>query len=244
MIVPYINNATNPNDPIEKYLISLDEEMTTILNRKDISPQEKLSLYNQALSKYLAYSQNDNIHNRITARSNDHDKFSIKKLITQIKPEIKQEVSEEIKKVSDGIKKEVDDKIAKEKSNIIKKIKVVKKNTAKPNKSNRNQSFQSINKVDNLSNNLPQSSKINMPLNNVDDLVSDDEDETETKKGVVTRRAIILNPSKLTKLVDGNNTEMFIRGSVGLNKKQPANQVAKGLIFKSNNWIVNKNFYR
>ena len=77
MIVPYINNATNPNDPIEKYLISLDEEMTTILNRKDISPQEKLSLYNQALTKYLAYSQDDNIHNRITARSNDQDKFSI-----------------------------------------------------------------------------------------------------------------------------------------------------------------------
>ena len=46
MIVPYVNNVPNPNDPIEKYLSSLDEEMSTILNRNDISPQEKLNLYN------------------------------------------------------------------------------------------------------------------------------------------------------------------------------------------------------
>ena len=37
---------------------------------------------------------------------------------------------------------------------------------------------------------------------------------------------------------------MLLRGAVGLNKKQPANQLAKGLIFKPNNWIVNKKFYR
>jgi hypothetical protein len=98
MIVPYVNNVPNPNDPIEKYLSSLDEEMSTILNRNDISPQEKLNLYNQSMTKYLAYTNNDALNNKITGWSNDKKKITLDKLISELKPDIKKEIQIEIKK--------------------------------------------------------------------------------------------------------------------------------------------------
>ena len=50
MVVPYVNKL---EDPVDKYLFDLDIEMSEILERKDISIEEKLSLYNQALQKFM-----------------------------------------------------------------------------------------------------------------------------------------------------------------------------------------------
>lgn len=58
MVVPYVNKL---EDPVDKYLFGLDIEMSEILERKDISIEEKLSLYNQALQKFMYKNTSKNI---------------------------------------------------------------------------------------------------------------------------------------------------------------------------------------
>lgn len=58
MVVPYVNHI---QDPIDKYLVELDEEMSSILNRKDLSVDEKLTLYNKTLNKFLNKSNDTQI---------------------------------------------------------------------------------------------------------------------------------------------------------------------------------------
>lgn len=58
MIVPFVNKQ---EDPIEKYLNDLDEEMSQILARKDLGIDEKLALYNQTLNRFLLKESNSKI---------------------------------------------------------------------------------------------------------------------------------------------------------------------------------------
>lgn len=58
MVVPYVNRL---EDPVEKYLTNLDIEMSEILERQDISIDEKLALYNQALQKFMVKNSTEKI---------------------------------------------------------------------------------------------------------------------------------------------------------------------------------------
>jgi len=104
MVVPYANNTNQHVDPIQSYLITLDQEMNDILARNDITAKEKLSLYNQALNKYLNYSNDDMTTNKIQGRS---FKKLASELKDEIKPEIKNQIKNEINDILPEIKKEM-----------------------------------------------------------------------------------------------------------------------------------------
>jgi hypothetical protein len=50
MVVPFVNRL---EDPTEKYLNNLDEELSEILKRRDLAPDQKLKMYNTILGKFL-----------------------------------------------------------------------------------------------------------------------------------------------------------------------------------------------
>ena len=48
-----------PRDMLEQNICQLDQAMQQILERKDISQEEKLKLYHQILQKYLLYKDTE-----------------------------------------------------------------------------------------------------------------------------------------------------------------------------------------
>ena len=94
MVVPYVNKL---EDPVDKYLFDLDIEMSEILERKDISIEEKLSLYNQALQKFMYKNTSKNIEvihkprEILETEQNTIHKKMKKKPPVQVKKEVKDE---------------------------------------------------------------------------------------------------------------------------------------------------------
>lgn len=91
MVVPYVNRL---EDPVEKYLTNLDIEMSEILERQDISIDEKLALYNQALQKFMVKNSTEKIE--VLQHPND--------VVVEVKKEIKKENKKRTKNF-DGINK-------------------------------------------------------------------------------------------------------------------------------------------
>jgi len=61
MVVPFVNVTAAAIDPQEKYLNDLDAQMQNILEKKDISAKEKLTLYNELLGRYLSKNKDNQI---------------------------------------------------------------------------------------------------------------------------------------------------------------------------------------
>ena len=46
---------TAPVNPIHRSIVTLDDDMKTVLDRRDLTDQEKVRQYNQILQRYLEY---------------------------------------------------------------------------------------------------------------------------------------------------------------------------------------------
>ena len=46
---------TAPVNPIHRSIVTLDDDMRTVLDRRDLSDEEKVRQYNQILQRYLEY---------------------------------------------------------------------------------------------------------------------------------------------------------------------------------------------
>ena len=86
MVVPYVNKIENPN---EKYLVDLDDQMSSILVQKNLPIDEKVKLYSQTLTKYLVNYDDKYTGNKNTINNNaiETDLKDIKQEITKIKTE-------------------------------------------------------------------------------------------------------------------------------------------------------------
>ena len=112
MVVPYVPRIND--NPKEKQILSIDQDMEEILKDKTISADQKVRLYNQALLKY-----NDNLsrYNLSNASEKDQsDNIFTDKLASKIGEKlpqlvnIKQEIKNENKEPNTPIKSEVKNK--------------------------------------------------------------------------------------------------------------------------------------
>ena len=58
MVVPFVNKL---QDPEEKYLTDLDNEMSSILKNDKYSIEEKVKNYNKVLSKFISKNSTEDI---------------------------------------------------------------------------------------------------------------------------------------------------------------------------------------
>ena len=116
MVVPYVPRVEEPQ---ETKVLTLDEEMSSIINDPKLDVSEKVQLYNQTLLKYQdnleLYSNNDKIQQKnfidvISSEVTDKVKNELKpqQIIKTEKTIIRPIIKKNIKKV---LKKEKDEKL-------------------------------------------------------------------------------------------------------------------------------------
>ena len=118
MVVPFVNKIENPT---EKYLVDLDDQMSSILLQKNVSIDEKVKLYSQALQKYLVNYDNKYTGSKTIPPDNAE-------MINEIKEEfakIKNEPIENFQEIIQEIKKNNKDSI--EKADILSNLNEIKK---------------------------------------------------------------------------------------------------------------------
>ena len=63
-----IQQVPAPTNPIHRSIATLDQEMRAILERNDVSDEEKVRLYNQVLQRYLEY--HDHLRTGLVTKTN------------------------------------------------------------------------------------------------------------------------------------------------------------------------------
>lgn len=99
MVVPFVNRL---EDPTERYLNNLDDELSSILKRHDLGNYEKLQMYNQVLSKFMIKKS----ESKIEVKNHPNDfQIEIKKEPLEIKKELLENKKESLDDVNDFQKK-------------------------------------------------------------------------------------------------------------------------------------------
>ena len=89
--------VTAPVNPIHRSIVTLDDDMKTVLDRRDLTDQEKVRQYNQILQKYLEYQ--DHLRTPSLSKVSQNVKEDEEEIVRTVPPKCQRKVENLLKQI-------------------------------------------------------------------------------------------------------------------------------------------------
>ena len=90
-------SVTAPVNPIHRSIVNLDDDMKTVLDRRDLTDQEKVRQYNQILQRYLEYQ--DHLRTPSLSKISQNVKEDEEEIIRTVPPKYQRKAEHILKRI-------------------------------------------------------------------------------------------------------------------------------------------------
>ena len=89
--------VTAPMNPTHHFIVTLDDDMKTVLDRRHLTDQEKVTQYNQILQRYLEYQ--DHLHTPSLSKVSQNVKEDDKEIVRTVPPKNQRKAEHILKRI-------------------------------------------------------------------------------------------------------------------------------------------------